>query len=236
MRWDPHRQCSWPPEDSRIESFNSHVREQARQLLNQDLARVEEFTSSMKDGLDMRETLRNWHTGKLYVREYPPARGSVEIVVFLFEVPADPNTYRWRTTWYAEHQEESTLVFFASDFRDNLLGPGIAQATYGGAFFLFPPRPIPDIWVDPRLDEWTTLEERLLAGAFLHSEERHVCIVAPCPLKASWRRLARRFGKIPLHLPLGRFSRSTVDRLRNFHVLNGQEVRSYAARFIRNIE
>ncbi len=234
--WDPRKQCSWPPEDSRIESFNSHVRNQAREMLNQDLARVEEFSSSMKDGLDMRETLRNWHTGKLYVREYPPARGSLEIVVFLFEVPADPNEFTWRTTWFAEHQEESTLVFFATDYHDNMVGPGVAESRYGGAFFLFPPRPIPDIWTDPALDEWNTLEERLLAGAFAHSNERHVCIVSPCPLKASWRRLAKRFGKVPLHLPLGKFSKSTVDRLRNFHVLNGQEVRSYAAKFIRNIE
>ncbi len=234
--WDPHKQCSWPPEDSRIESFNSHVRQQAKEMLNQDLARVEEFTSSMKDGLDMRETLRNWHTGKLYVREYPPARGTVEIVVFLFDVPADPDKYQWRTTWFAEHQEESTLVFFATDYHDNMLGPGVAQARYGGAFFLFPPRPIPDIWSDPMLAEWTTLEERLLAGAFLHSEERHVCIVSPGPLKASWRRMARRFGKVPLHLPLGRFCQSTVARLGNFHVLDAQEVRSYAAKFIRNLD
>ena len=47
---------------------------------------------------------------------------------------------------------------------ENLVGPGIAQAEYGGAFFLFPPRPIPDIWTDPRLDFADTLEERLLAG------------------------------------------------------------------------
>jgi hypothetical protein len=32
---------------------------------------------------------------------------------------------------------------------------------------------------------------------------------------------------------LSRFSGQTVDRLRRFHVLNGHEIRSYAARFIR---
>ena len=63
----------------------------------------------------------------------------------------------------------------------NLVGPGIAQAEYGGAMFLFPPRPIPDIWDDPRLDFADTLEERLLAGAFLHSRERHVAVVCPKP-------------------------------------------------------
>jgi hypothetical protein len=36
-----------------------------------------------------------------------------------------------------------------------------------------------------------------------------------------------------VHIPLGRFSRETVQQLRLFHVLNGQQVRSYAAHFIR---
>ena len=236
MTWNPHTQCSWPPEDSRIENFNLHVREQAKQLISNDLARVEKFSTSMKDGLDIRETLRNWHTGDLYVREMPPARGNVEVVVFLFDVPADAERYTWRTTWFAEHENESTLCFFATDFGEELIGPGVAQARYGGAFFLYPPRPIIDVWQDPAFRDTHTLEERLLAGAFAHSSERHVAIVAPCPLKATWRRLARRFGKQPILLPLSRFSTQTVDRLRTFHVLNGKEVRSYASEFIRRPE
>ena len=234
--WNPFTQCSYPPEDSRIESFNLHVREQAKALLSSDLARVEKFTSSIKDGIDMRETLRHWHTGELFVRVMPPARGSVEVVVFLFEVPAPPEEYPWRATWFAEHQEESTLAFFATDYMSDMVGPGIAKARYGGALFLFPPRPIADIWRDPLFRETQTLEERLLAGAFHHSKERHVVVVSPVPLKASWRRLARRFGKVPIHMPLKRFSTSTIERLRAFHVLNGKEVRTYAADFIRRPE
>lgn len=60
LQWDPFRQCSWPPEDQKIESFTSHVRDQARALLGADLARVEKFTTSIKDGIDLRESLRNW--------------------------------------------------------------------------------------------------------------------------------------------------------------------------------
>ncbi|MEZ6197235.1 MAG: hypothetical protein R3F20_16155 [Planctomycetota bacterium] len=234
--WNPYEQCSWPPEDTRIESFNRHVREQAKNLIANDLAKVEKFSASVKDGIDVRETLRNWHSREIWVRELPPARGSLDTVVFLFDVPADPDDYPWRTTWFAEHEEESTLVFFASDFGDDMIGPGIARARYGGAFFLFPPRPIRDIWTDPRFADCTTLEERLLAGAFYHSDERHVAIVSPVPPRASWRRLARRHGKVLVHLPLGRFSTSTIERLRTFHVLNGREVRSFASRFIRGVE
>jgi hypothetical protein len=234
QRWDPFGMCSWPPEDDRIESFHRHVRDQARAVLGADLARSEKFTTSVRDGLDIRETLRNWHTGDLYVKVIPPSRGSIEVVVFLFEVPADPRVYTNRATWYAEHAEESTLAFYATDHMTNLVGPGIAQADYGGALFLYPPRSIPDVWTDPRLDFADTLEERLLAGAFLHSRERHVAVVSPRPPSASWRRLARRFGRKIVHLPLKRFGGQLIERLRRFHVLNGKVVRSYAADFIRD--
>jgi hypothetical protein len=233
QRWNPFSICSWPPEDDRIESFQQHVRDQAKQMIGADLARSVKFTTSIMDGLDMRETLRNWHKGDIYVKLLPPTRGSVEVVVFLFDTPADPRRYPHRTTWFAEHAEESTLAFFSTDPMKNLVGPGIAQAEYGGAFFLFPPRPIPDIWIDPQLDFTDTLEERLLAGALLHSQERHVAVVSPRLPPASWRRLARRFDRKIIHLPLKRFGGQLIERLRCFHVLNGKQVRSYAADFLR---
>lgn len=235
QRWNPLRQCSWPPEDTRIESFNLHVRDQAKALLGADLARTEKFTTSVKDGIDLRETLRHWHKKEIYVKEIPPARGTIEVVVFLFDTPADPETYSWQATWFAEHVEESTLCFYATPFGGNLVGPGIGQSVYGGAMFLFPPRPIPDIWSDPRLAFAKTLEERLLAGALLHSQEPHIALVSPVRPLARWRLLARRFRKRLIPIPLSRFSGQTVDRLRRFHVLNGHDVRSYAARFIREL-
>ena len=235
QRWDPYGMCSWPPEDDRIESFHRHVKEQARATLGADLARSEKFTTSVRDGLDIRETLRNWHTGDVYVKVVPPGRGSIEVVVFLFDVPADPKVYVNRATWYAEHSEESTLAFFATDpFRD-LVGPGVARAQYGGALFLYPARAIPDVWADPRLDRYDTLEARLLAAGLLHSRDRHVALVSPTPPPASWRRLARTYGRRIVHLPLKRFGGQTIERLRTFHVLNGKHVRSYAADYIRDL-
>ena len=171
--------CSWPPEDERIESFQRTCATRRRAILGADLARSEKFTTSVMDGLDIRETLRNWHTGDLYVKVIPPSRGTIEVVVFLFDVPADPQRLHLPRDLVRRAPEESTLAFFATDPMKNLVGPGIAQAEYGGAIFLFPPRPIPDIWTDPRLDFADTLEERLLAAAFLHSQDRHVAVVSP---------------------------------------------------------
>src|SRR6185437_8971604 len=97
-------------------------------------------------------------------------------------------------TWFAEHAGESTLAFFATNPVTNMVGPGVCRAEYGGAMFLWPPRSIPDVWQDRRLDFTDTLEERLLAAALLHSRERQVAVVSPRPPLASWRRLGRRFG------------------------------------------
>lgn len=235
MRWNPHRQCSWPPEDVAIEKFRTHVKDTALNLLGTDLARSEKFSTSLKDGLDIRETLRNWHTGNLYVKVLPPTRGSLDCVVMLFDSPADPRDYPWRVTWHAEHHDESTLALFATNFLDNMVGPGIGQATYGGAVFLFPPRPVSDIWTNPLFDFADTLEERLLSAACYHAHENHIALLSHAPPGPAWRQLAKRFGKKLIHVPLSKFSQEMIERMRVFHVLNGQQVRSFAAQFIRKV-
>ncbi|MBI4002519.1 MAG: hypothetical protein HY348_12140 [Nitrospira defluvii] len=240
--WNPHRQCSWPPEDSKIESFHTHVREQAKAIIGSDLAKSEKFTTSMKDGIDLRESLRHWYQGQkpgrpkrleIYVKEIPPARGNVDTVIFLFDTPADPHSYSWQATWYAEHAQESTLCFYATPFLNNMVAPGIGQSRYGGALFIFPPRPIPDIWTDEALGFATSLEERLIAAGAVHSRETHLALVTPVPPKARWRQIAKQFGRQLVPIPLSRFSGQMIDRLRRFHVLNGHEIRSFAAQFIR---
>jgi hypothetical protein len=230
--WNPYTQCSHLPEDARIESFQTHVRDRAKALVGQDLARTEKFTASIKDGLDIRETLRHWYSGDLYVKEIPPTRGGVEIVVFLFDPTADPETYVWQSTWSNEHAEESVIAFYATNFMEDPIGPGVARARYGGVFFLFPPRPIPEVWSDRRLPRTGPLADRLVTAAVFHSREPYIAVVSPTPLKSAWKAVARKFGKRLVHLPISRFSARLVDRLRTFHVLNGREVRSYASRFI----
>jgi hypothetical protein len=235
MQWNPFTHCSWPPEDELIENFRAHVFNRAKAIMGADLARTEKFTTSVQDGIDIRETLRHWYDGDIYVKILPPNRGHLDTVVMLFDSPADPRDYPWRSTWFAEHANESTLAFFAGDYRRELVGPGIGLATYGGALFIFPPIAIEDVWLDPRLDFTETMEERLLAAACLHSQCRQIALLSPLPPGPGWRRLAKRFGKSWVHVPLSHFSDSTIQQLRMVHVLNGKEVRSYAAQFIRRV-
>ncbi len=233
MQWNPYRQCSWPPEDVAIEKFRNHVKDAALAIMGADLAKTEKFSTSLKDGLDIRETLRNWHTGDLYVKVFPPQMGTLDCVLMLFDSPADPRDYPWRITWVAEHQDESTLALFATNFQADMVGPGIGLAKYGGACFLFPPRPIEDVWSDPRLDFADTMEERLLGAACINAHEKHIAILSEQPPGLAWRRIAKKYGKKLVHVPLGRFGQETIQQLRMVHVLNGKQIRSFAAHFIR---
>jgi hypothetical protein len=232
-QWNPFGQCSYPPEDQRIEQFRTRVFERALAITGSDLARTEKFTTSVKDGIDIRDTLRHWYEKQIYVKVNPPNRGTLDACVMFFDSPADPRHYPWRTTWFAEHDAESTLAFYATDFRSEPVGPGICMATYGGAMFLFPPVVIPDIWTDRRLDFTETLDERLLAAACMHARSRQVALLSWLPPGGGWKRLARRFGKHLIHVPMGAFSEAEVAQLRMVHVLNGTKVRSYAEHFIR---
>ena len=235
MRWNPYRQCSWPPEDDLIESFRTRVLDRARASLGADLARSEKFSTSLMDGIDIRETLRHWYDGNLYVKIQPPSVGHLDACVMLFDSAADPREYPWRTTWFAEHKDESTLAFYATNFGEELLGPGVAVATYGGALFLYPPRSIADIWTDKQLDFADTLEDRLIAAACVHSQSKQIALLSPKPPVARWRTWAKRHGKSLVHVPMGQFNDGVIQQLRTVHVLNGQEVRSYAAHFIRKV-
>jgi hypothetical protein len=232
-QWNPYTHCSYPPEDIKIENFRTRVMERAQAILGNDLARTEKFTSSVKDGIDIRDTLRHWYEKQIYVKVVPPSRGMLDACVMLFDSPADPRDYPWRTTWFAENKDESTLALFATNYRQEMVGPGIGLGVYGGAMFLYPPIGIPDIWTDERLDYAETLEERLIGAACLYSRSKQIALLSSLPPGSGWRRLARRNKKQLIHVPLNSFSDEQVQQMRMVHVLSDKEVRSYAADFIR---
>ena len=235
QKWNPYSQCSWPPEDVIIENFRETVFDRTLETMGAELAKTEKFTTSVKDGIDIRDTIRHWYDGDIYVKTLPPTRGKLDCAVMLFDSPADPRNYAWRTTWFAEHKDESTLAFFATKFENQTVGPGICLATYGGILFLYPPILIPDIWSDSQFDFATTLEERLLAAACRYSECKHIALLSGMVPGAAWKSIARHYKKKLVHLPINRFSDSTIQQLRMVHVLNGKEIRSYAADFIRRV-
>ncbi|MFV1965814.1 MAG: hypothetical protein ACC628_10355, partial [Pirellulaceae bacterium] len=65
MQWNPYSQCSYPPEDDLIENFRSHVIDRANAITGADLVQTEKFTTSIQDGIDIRDTLRHWYEGDI---------------------------------------------------------------------------------------------------------------------------------------------------------------------------
>jgi len=46
-------------------------------MLSEERSRTEPFTTSILDGIDLRETIRNWHEAKIYVRQLDRIAGEV---------------------------------------------------------------------------------------------------------------------------------------------------------------
>ncbi len=231
FQWKPGSICSHVPEDRLIESFNSHVRKKAENVLCEDRAKSEKFSVSVKDGIDIRETMRNWFSGDIYVKELPPSHGSIDTAVIIFDEDHD-ELYPHRTTWYAEHVEESTLSFYATDPFADLIGPGIARSQYGGLALLFPPRSIPNIFELPAVFDLRNCAERLAYGGLLFSQEKSVAYVSAKKPGIRLTNIASKLKKRIIWIPLSMFSQETIRRLRKFHVLNGKTVRSWASRYI----
>ena len=231
--WDPHGMCSHTPEDHNIEGFNQTVRTKSSQIMMDHHTNSEKFCSSLKDGLDIRETIRNWHTGDIYVKNSPPFQKQVDTVIIIFDSRHD-DKYPQRTTWYAEHKDESTLAFFATNPFNKMIGPGIAQAEYGGLSLLYPPRPIRDIFQSTQATQCHNLTEQLVLGSLLNSKEEVVAYVSYEKPGLRLKQLAHRFKKKLLWISLSSFSQETLRKLRIVHILNGKKVRSWASRFISN--
>lgn len=230
--WNPMNHCSWPPEDVIIENFRDYVTRRALTMAGLSLVKTEPFSTSFKDGIAMRETLRDWHRKKIHVKEEPRVAGHVGALVLIFEEDDAGLRFPWRSTWMAEHEEESTLAFYGTDPGEDMVGPGIGRMHYGGCMFLFPPIPIPDVWDDLRFERARTPSERLLLAAIFHGREKFVVHVAARPADEAIREEASRFGRHIIHLPLDHFGSATLERLRRAHVLNGSRVRDWAGRFI----
>lgn len=226
-----HSECSWPKEDERIENFTKYVKMRALSLVSEELAKVEKFATSIKDGLDIRETVRQWHTGDIYVKELPPTRGDVGAVIFIFDT--DYDRYPWRATWHAEHQNESTLCFYATNHIEDIVGPGISRALYGGAMFLFPPQHIQDIWVDKAFQKIQHPHAKLVAAASCYSQSKFIAYVARERPDFECRNISKQYHRHLLFLPLSSFSTYTLRQLRKFHVLQGHYIRSFAQDYIR---
>lgn len=229
--------CSHQPEDIRIESYGRFLQQKAKSILSAEQTRVEPFSTSLLDGIDMRETLRHWHEKTVYVRESLQVKGNVGSVVVIFEPDDNPQRgrhgkYSWTMTWQGEHEQESDMALYATHPRENPAGPGIGRAEYGGFVMSYPPGRMFHVWEDPCFDLAHNKAERLLLAALDYSEERHVVYVSASPPRSWFHTYASKIKRKILYVPIGNLSPVTLKRIRTFHVLSGHHVRSYAKDYV----
>lgn len=239
-RWEESRptgQCSFPPEDVVIEAAGRRVQEVAASIVKAARRRTGPFVAGLQDGLDLRETLRHWHEGRVYVRDEGPGGAGVGSVVVIFDEDdgadaAGAVRYPWEMTWWGEHDQESDLAFYATPPEADLVGPGIGRCEYGGFMMTWPPGRLAEVWSDPYYQHAASRAERLVLAALEYSVEDHVAYVAARPPRARWRSLAEGFGRRLVYVPLGALATETQRRIRRFHVLSDHKLRAVAADYI----
>jgi hypothetical protein len=88
--------CSYPPEDLSIEEYGRNLKKLGSRQLSEEQGRCEPFTASLLDGIDMRETIRNLHAGKIYVRENRRVTGGIGCIVVIFDEDRESARFPYR--------------------------------------------------------------------------------------------------------------------------------------------
>jgi hypothetical protein len=223
--------CSYPPEDLVVEDYGRYLKKKGKSLLSEERVRVEPFTTSILDGIDMRETIRKWYERRIYVRQFQKIHGEVGSVVVIFDEDRD-NRYTYMTTWLGENQNESDMAYYSTFPFDNLVGPGIGRAEYGGFLMSLPPRRMYDVWQDPEYELAESKSERLLLAAIDYSIYQYVVYVAAKPPRSIFKTIAARSGRTIIYIPIGQLSPVSVKKIRVVHVLDGYDKREIAKDYL----
>ena len=223
--------CSYPPEDLVIEDYGRYLKHKGKSILSEERVRVEPFSTSILDGVDMRETIRKWYEGRIYVRQFQKIHGEVGSIVVIFDEDRD-NRYPYMTTWLGENQNESDMAFYSTFPFDNLVGPGIGRAEYGGFLMSLPPRRMYDVWNDVDYEFAESKSERLLLAALDYSLQHYVVYVAAKPPRSIFKSIASRVDRTIIYIPIGQLSPVSLKKIRVVHVLDGYDKREIAKDYL----
>jgi hypothetical protein len=229
-QFSPFSICSYQPEDVVIEDYGRYLRSKGKSILSEERKRIQPFETSLLDGIDLRETIRNWHTGKIFVQEAMTIKGSLDSLVVIYD--EEESKYPYKVTWLGEHYQESDMAFYATDPEDRDVGPGIQKSVYGGFLMTMPPGRLFDVFHDPAYRYAANAAERLLLAGIDYGLEKFLLYAAPKPPRPAFQTIAGRYGKRILYVPLSRLSPVMLQKIRTFHILADKSVRDYAKDYI----
>ena len=224
--------CSYPPEDLAVEDYGSFLKTKGVHTLSSEDASSAPFETTILDGIDMRETVRHFHEGRIYVKEFKKIKGGVGSVVVIFNEDKNGTQFPYCMTWLGEHDQESDMAFYATEPGNHIVGPGICRCTYGGFVMTYPPLRLADVWEDREYDWARTKAERLLLAGLEYSMEKHIIYVAKTPPRSFLKQIAARWEKQIVYIPIGHLSPLKLKEIRTFHVLAGKDKRNVAKDYI----
>lgn len=233
-KWDT---VSYPPEDKLEEDYFAFIRKKAIKNLKDQRIKIEEFKSSIKDGIAIKETIRDWGIKqKIYVKNEQQIQGKVDTLIVIFdEDDGEVEKYPYKLTWWAEHDKESNLAFYSTNPGEYLIGPGISHVEVGGLLSIFPPiyiEPIFKTYNDYLYQDVKNKAEHLLKAGILYSREKHIVYVSQKPPRKYFYSLAGVKHRNLVFIPLDNFSRESLKTIKHIHILAGKDKRRIAHKYI----
>lgn len=231
--FDEHYICSHEPESIVLEDYGNFIKHKGVAKLSEAQSRTEPFSSSFLDGIDIRETLRNIADKKIYVQQFQKAPGGAGSVILIFDEDEQTGeAYPYLMTWHGEHNNESDIAFYATNPADQVVGPGIMRATYGGLLMVYPPRRLHNVWADADYFQAQSKAEVLIMAGIDYSLEKLVMLVSRKKIPARIQQYAARQGKQVVHIPIGTLSPISIEKIRVVHLLSGANTRQWAKDYI----
>lgn len=223
----PYSTVSYPPEDVYIENYFNFLRRRAQEILAEEKAVVEKFSTSLEDGIAWHETLRNWHEKKIYVKRVPRTVPDIGALIVQFQEEHDKE-YEHHSTLYAEHEKESDISIVSTNPGDEIIGPGITRIKIAAIVSVFPPQHYA-VQVPYGTDD---LKTKLLYTAMNMATSDVIVLVAPRPPTAAHRYFVRSYGYKLLYIPMQQLTKASLHRLRTMHLLAHPDLREIARQYI----
>ena len=228
---------SYPPEDILEEDYFAFIRKKAKKDLKNQRIKIEEFKSSLMDGIAIKETIRNWaFKKKIFVRNEQQVQGKIDTLIVIFdEDDGKIEKYPYKFSWWAEHDRESNMALYSTNPGDYLIGPGISHVEVGGLLSIYPPHTMKEIfqsYMDYEFHDTKNKAERLLKAGILYSKERYIVYVAATPPRRYFFSLAGVKNRELIHVPIDNFNKESLNTIKHVHILAGKDKRKIAHRYI----
>jgi hypothetical protein len=220
------------PEDVVLEGFIDRVENKVKNELMYS-NKILEFSGSLLDGIELRETIRNFTSKKIYVKEIKKEKVSIGAWLIVFDDDLSYEKYPWAMSLASEHHNESDIAFYASNPLLNNVTRNIVKAEYGALLAFKPALPEEKklMWEDIDVADEHRIYQMLMLAIDLNPNNG-IIYIASKPPDQYYYKIAEQRNKKIYYLPISRFSNRNIRRLKRFHLLKNKATRRIADDYI----